>query len=60
MRSVYVYNRGDHNAARKAHVPDLCHWCGSRKLPVKNNIQVIYMHTRWTVNGGLKGKEIGN
>jgi hypothetical protein len=45
--TVLIY-RGGHNTAH------LRHWCGSGKLPVKNNFLVVYMHTRLTVNGVLK------
>jgi hypothetical protein len=31
-----------------------CDWWGSHKLPFKNNIQVVYMHTRLTMNGIVK------
>jgi hypothetical protein len=40
LRSSSHYNGDDHNGARKRH------WCGSRQLPVKNNIQLVYIHTR--------------
>jgi hypothetical protein len=31
-----------------------CHWCCSHKMTVKNNIQVVYLHTKLALNGILK------
>lgn len=50
-----AYHRGFHNAAREPHAVRVCHWCGSRKFPIKNNTHVICMHMRLTVNGVLEG-----
>jgi hypothetical protein len=44
-----VCNRGGHSVNCKP-----LYWCGSCKLPVKNNTQVVYMHLRLTVNGCVK------
>jgi len=30
-----------------------CHWCGSHRLSVKINIQVVEMHVMLTMNGIL-------
>jgi hypothetical protein len=31
-----------------------CHWRGSHKVPVKNNINVIYLRIRLTLKGILR------
>jgi hypothetical protein len=51
---IVLHYRGDHNVACGSHAAGARNWCGWRKLFMKNNIQVIYMHTRMAVNGVLK------
>jgi len=38
-----VYIKGDPS------VDGACHWCLARKLPVKNNIRLVYLPTRLTL-----------
>jgi hypothetical protein len=46
--SPTLYNRGEYDTSRARHC------CVSSNLPIRNIIQVVYMHTRLTVNGVLK------
>jgi hypothetical protein len=49
------FNGGNHIVGCEPHAADALHWCILCKLPVKNNILVVYVHVRLTVNNVLKG-----